>query len=156
MLSIPSGWDTWGKIQLLREGFDCKHCIERWDNDIEKVPEEGLRKEFETLIRDGTVGIKPVDSKEEVVAEDEQIFLGHLADTLKRAAGDRTTSLPVNNNAPQAAAEPSQASTGKESMMIDGEDIATRLKRSAEQSKQYRTHTSSASLDVCIFQKNNT
>lgn len=32
---IPSGWDSWGKIAVLRDGFDSKLWGEAWDRDLE-------------------------------------------------------------------------------------------------------------------------
>ncbi|KAH8118671.1 dynein light intermediate chain-domain-containing protein [Phellopilus nigrolimitatus] len=32
---VPSGWDSWGKIAVLRDGFDAKLWGEAWDNDLE-------------------------------------------------------------------------------------------------------------------------
>ena len=32
---VPAGWDSWGKIGVLREGFDAKAWGEAWDRDIE-------------------------------------------------------------------------------------------------------------------------
>lgn len=32
---VPIGWDSWGKIAVLREGFDAKTWNEAWDNDLE-------------------------------------------------------------------------------------------------------------------------
>src|SRR5690348_13204558 len=70
IISVPSGWDTWGKIQLIHEGFESRKTLELWENDLDKLPQEGLRKSYESLIRDGSVGIKPTNIAEEVVAED--------------------------------------------------------------------------------------
>ena len=32
---VPAGWDTWGKIKILRERFDCEACGQRWEADLE-------------------------------------------------------------------------------------------------------------------------
>lgn len=34
---VPSGWDSWGKIKVLREGFDCESISEGWDENIEAL-----------------------------------------------------------------------------------------------------------------------
>ncbi|OSD04587.1 DLIC-domain-containing protein [Trametes coccinea BRFM310] len=36
---IPAGWDSWGKIAVLREGFDAKLWGEAWENDLD-APED--------------------------------------------------------------------------------------------------------------------
>ena len=32
---IPAGWDSWGKIAVLRDGFDAKLWGEAWENDLD-------------------------------------------------------------------------------------------------------------------------
>lgn len=32
---VPAGWDTWGKIKILRERFDCEACGQNWEADLE-------------------------------------------------------------------------------------------------------------------------
>lgn len=34
---VPAGWDSWGKIRVLREGFDCEGVSEGWDMDIKEL-----------------------------------------------------------------------------------------------------------------------
>lgn len=34
-LLVPSGWDSWGKIRVLREGFDCRGLGRGWEFDCE-------------------------------------------------------------------------------------------------------------------------
>ena len=41
---VPTGWDSWGKIKVLRDGFDCEETLQGWDNDLSVIPaaqEEG-------------------------------------------------------------------------------------------------------------------
>jgi hypothetical protein len=55
---VPSGWDSWGKIKVLREGFDCEHVNEGWDADMDAVTDRqkpgknGARGTFEEAILD--------------------------------------------------------------------------------------------------------
>ena len=37
---IPAGWDSWGKIAVLREGFDAKLWGEAWENDLDGVDDD--------------------------------------------------------------------------------------------------------------------
>lgn len=37
---IPAGWDSWGKISVLRDGFDAKAWGEAWERDLEKTESE--------------------------------------------------------------------------------------------------------------------
>lgn len=158
ILSVPSGWDTWGKIQLLRDGFDCRHCLERWDNDNDKIPEEGLRKEYETLIRDASVGVKPIDKTKEVAPEDEQAFLGRLVDTLKGTGGGERIA-PTNTSTLATTAATAGAATagggvgavGKDpgaAATEEDEDIASKIKKLAEQAKVNRALNPSRPIEV--------
>ncbi|KAH9850830.1 DLIC-domain-containing protein [Lenzites betulinus] len=36
---IPAGWDSWGKITVLRDGFDAKLWGEAWENDLDHSDE---------------------------------------------------------------------------------------------------------------------
>ena len=37
---IPAGWDSWGIIAYLRDGFDAKLWSEAWENDIEGADDD--------------------------------------------------------------------------------------------------------------------
>ncbi|KAI5119605.1 hypothetical protein M0805_005775 [Coniferiporia weirii] len=62
---VPTGWDSWGKIAVLRDGFDSKLWGEAWDRDLEtgagaqevKGSEPGARALYAELVPDR--GIKP-------------------------------------------------------------------------------------------------
>ena len=54
---VPAGWDSWGKISILRDGFDAKMWGEAWERDL--VSEEGqasgetsARKAYAHLVPD--------------------------------------------------------------------------------------------------------
>lgn len=58
---VPAGWDSWGKIAVLREGFDAKGWGEAWERDLESVNEDenavgddevGARKMYSQLVPD--------------------------------------------------------------------------------------------------------
>lgn len=36
---VPSGWDSWGKIRVLREGFNCDEVSNGWELDVRKENE---------------------------------------------------------------------------------------------------------------------
>ena len=36
---VPPNWDSWGKIRVLREGFDVEAVNKGWSVDIEEAPE---------------------------------------------------------------------------------------------------------------------
>ncbi|KAL4076333.1 dynein light intermediate chain-domain-containing protein [Scleroderma citrinum] len=59
---IPAGWDSWGKISVLREGFEAKAWGEAWDVDLEARGTDteetnGAKKLYRTLVPDQ--GAKP-------------------------------------------------------------------------------------------------
>lgn len=35
-IAIPAGWDSWGKIGVVRDGFDCPRWEEAWERDVEE------------------------------------------------------------------------------------------------------------------------
>jgi len=39
-IQIPVGWDTWGKIGVLREGFDCRAWGDAWEYDLDSHDSE--------------------------------------------------------------------------------------------------------------------
>lgn len=54
---IPAGWDSWGKIAVLRDGFDAKAWGEAWEHDLdhtegEPAEEPGSKKLFASLVPD--------------------------------------------------------------------------------------------------------
>lgn len=51
---VPAGWDTWGKIRVLRESFDCAKAGKGWEDDLrsDEPGEESLVRRYEELILD--------------------------------------------------------------------------------------------------------
>jgi len=39
-IQIPAGWDTWGKIGVLRDGFDCRGWGDAWEYDLDSQESE--------------------------------------------------------------------------------------------------------------------
>ncbi|KAG5639671.1 hypothetical protein H0H81_005854 [Sphagnurus paluster] len=39
---VPAGWDSWGKISVMRDGFDAKMWGEAWERDMSDDPSEGV------------------------------------------------------------------------------------------------------------------
>ncbi|KIJ69787.1 hypothetical protein HYDPIDRAFT_77857 [Hydnomerulius pinastri MD-312] len=59
---VPAGWDSWGKIGVLREGFEAKMWGEAWDADLDADGAEteeasGANRMYRTLVPDQ--GAKP-------------------------------------------------------------------------------------------------
>ena len=53
---VPAGWDSWGKISVMRDGFDAKMWGEAWERDLEsgeqETSETGAKKAYATLVPD--------------------------------------------------------------------------------------------------------
>jgi dynein light intermediate chain 1, cytosolic len=52
-INIPVGWDSWGKITVLREGFDCRGWGDAWDYDLDSQTSEspaGARIQYKKLV----------------------------------------------------------------------------------------------------------
>jgi len=53
---VPAGWDSWGKISVLRDGFDAKMWGEAWERDLDaeegQLEETGARKSYANLVPD--------------------------------------------------------------------------------------------------------
>lgn len=54
---VPAGWDSWGKIAVLRDGFDAKGWGEAWESDMEQdvnavEDETGAKRMFAALVPD--------------------------------------------------------------------------------------------------------
>jgi len=58
---VPAGWDSWGKIGVLREGFEARLWGEAWDTDVADGSEAedagGAKKMYRSLVPDQ--GAKP-------------------------------------------------------------------------------------------------
>ncbi|GAA5836176.1 hypothetical protein JCM11251_007388 [Rhodosporidiobolus azoricus] len=128
---VPSGWDSWGKIRVLRERFEAEQVGEGWERDLEAVrksrqgrcreeggEESGLRKEYEMVIVDFEAEDEPVNLASTVTPLDEQIFLKTHFETLQAdAAKDPRLAFrqqPSTSSAgvPSSSASPSLGSGG--------------------------------------------
>ncbi|KAJ7852316.1 dynein 1 light intermediate chain [Mycena leptocephala] len=59
---VPAGWDSWGKITIMREEFEARAWGEAWDRDLDTgadggPPADGARALFSALVPDQ--GMKP-------------------------------------------------------------------------------------------------
>lgn len=61
---VPAGWDSWGKITVLREGFDAKSWGEAWERDVDMdaadtVSTQGARALYSSLVPDQGTKVHP-------------------------------------------------------------------------------------------------
>ncbi|KAK7054113.1 cytoplasmic dynein 1 light intermediate chain 1 [Favolaschia claudopus] len=57
---VPAGWDSWGKITIMREEFEARTWGDAWEADLEAegdAPSDGAKALFSALVPDQ--GIKP-------------------------------------------------------------------------------------------------
>ncbi|KAJ6515451.1 dynein light intermediate chain-domain-containing protein [Mycena sanguinolenta] len=57
---VPAGWDSWGKITIMREEFEARTWGEAWERDLDadgEVLTDGAKALFSTLVPDQ--GVKP-------------------------------------------------------------------------------------------------
>ncbi|KAJ7246530.1 dynein light intermediate chain-domain-containing protein [Mycena haematopus] len=57
---VPAGWDSWGKITIMREEFEARAWGEAWERDLDsedEPPTDGAKALFSALVPDQ--GVKP-------------------------------------------------------------------------------------------------
>ncbi|WVW81249.1 hypothetical protein I302_103240 [Kwoniella bestiolae CBS 10118] len=85
---VPSGWDSWGKINVLREGFDPSRIGKAFENSLHRFKgdedDEGETLEgiWEGMIPYIERGVKPSSSSAPTIPETEQSFLTRQLDVL--------------------------------------------------------------------------
>ncbi|GAA5945527.1 hypothetical protein JCM3775_004190 [Rhodotorula graminis] len=101
---VPAGWDSWGKIRILRERFDCETVGRGWEVDLERKSaagatsaaregasagadggegERGLENEYGMVVVDFDAEDSKVNLAPAVSAFDEQAFLREHYDVLQ-------------------------------------------------------------------------
>jgi dynein light intermediate chain 1 len=106
---VPAGWDSWGKIAVLRDGFDAKAWGEAWEDDLESGVDSGgseasARKQYAALVEDQ--GPKPTPLPPFNNPTPEQAFLAKNYDENARRADRDPRGIfrsPVDPSAPPAA-----------------------------------------------------
>ncbi|KAG2203791.1 hypothetical protein INT47_012724 [Mucor saturninus] len=90
---VPSGWDSWGKLRVLRDGFDCDAVHQGWDADMDAVTDRqqpglhGARGNYEDLIHNPNSDDQPLNNiPPPVTCEDEQAFLDRHFETLQHVS----------------------------------------------------------------------
>lgn len=103
---VPAGWDSWGKITVLREGFEAKSWGEAWDTDIEASEGEneeasGAKRMYRSLVPDQGEKPPPLPPFNAPMAE--QAFLAkHYDENAKKP--DRDPRGAFRNPAESASA----------------------------------------------------
>ncbi|KAF9975450.1 hypothetical protein BGZ73_000903 [Actinomortierella ambigua] len=93
---VPAGWDSFGKIKVLRSGFDCEGLVQGWDLNLDPKtaadaannsaePAMGARQVYEEVIVNPQLSHAPATVQPLITAEDDQVFLERFYETLQRA-----------------------------------------------------------------------
>ncbi|KAF8967566.1 hypothetical protein BGZ46_000148 [Entomortierella lignicola] len=86
---VPAGWDSFGKIKVLRNGFDCEDVATGWELDLRGDGAEptgsGARQVYEEVIINPKLSHAPEAIQPLITAEDDQVFLESFFGTLQRA-----------------------------------------------------------------------
>ncbi|GAA5954069.1 hypothetical protein JCM21900_005397 [Sporobolomyces salmonicolor] len=102
-LLVPTGWDSWGKIRVLKERFGCEAAGEGWEADLGRERErqrpraggaegegaakqDGLQREYEMVVVDFDAEDQPHNTHPPVLATSEQSFLSQHYATLQAEA----------------------------------------------------------------------
>ena len=121
---VPPNWDSWGKIRVLRDGFDVEQVSNGWSADIDGDDEEasanGAVALYEETIQDPRTTLAaslPADaagSQIEVTSLDPQDFLAVQLEALEKIRKTRTT---ATDGAAKRA--PLQMDNGEESGRVN-------------------------------------
>ncbi|CAG8533186.1 10213_t:CDS:2 [Ambispora leptoticha] len=112
IVMVPAGWDSWGKIKVVRDEFDCESWLKSWDHDMlegqsrarnEEVEDEtdlSFLKEYDSFVTHKDSDKPTIQNL--IVAEDEQEFFERHFDAQQKGISERFTSPSVVG--PMAAA----------------------------------------------------
>ncbi|KAJ1982352.1 hypothetical protein H4R35_000305 [Dimargaris xerosporica] len=111
---VPAGWDSWAKVQILRDGYDCQALVDGWDHDLAarkegqtitsadgsasvgaRMVDESAVRVFAEVIPDPHTGDPGLTIANTVRAEDDQVFLDQLYRNQQQSTADNAQgSLP--------------------------------------------------------------
>ncbi|KAF9782183.1 dynein light intermediate chain-domain-containing protein [Thelephora terrestris] len=165
---VPAGWDSWGKIAVLREGFDAKSWGEAWERDVDMdasdtAGTQGAKAFYSSLVSDQ--GTKPPALPPFNNPTPEQIFLAkHYDEKAKRTDPQddprRAFNNPLENatagvvgpmsasslhapNVDRALAEMENSQSMNLSASVNGPDVSRKLSRSTRAVSSLATGTAS-------------
>ncbi|ORX87357.1 dynein light intermediate chain [Basidiobolus meristosporus CBS 931.73] len=130
LVIVPSGWDSWGKIKVLRDGFDCELVSKGFEkdlhgdeNDPDSAEDIGAKVYFESIVKNLSSVDQAMVMNPAIIAEDEQAFLERHYEVLQRTAEPTGPGLPLSN--------PGYSTSS------NSDDVAARLARLAKLKEQH-------------------
>lgn len=124
---IPPNWDSWGKIRILREGFELETVGDAWSIEIQKPPEELSALDPKT--RDATKKDSEKDSESDsAVAMFEAAFPDPALD---RSSYRPITDLEAEVTAPDTQTFLSQQAAILEQLRADDDRAGRRARKGA-------------------------
>ncbi|KAL5636721.1 hypothetical protein ACGC1H_000627 [Rhizoctonia solani] len=145
---VPAGWDSWGKIGVLRDGFDAQRWGEAWDKDLEEgvVGGGGGAREMYRVLVGGDEGPKRPPLPTLITTEPDQAFLSKHYEALQKDPNrdpraqfrpDPATAQTAGAGVvgPMGSSSFSLPSVEKAMMDMDGDDVSAKLARMAGASR---------------------
>ncbi|CUA69359.1 Cytoplasmic dynein 1 light intermediate chain 2 [Rhizoctonia solani] len=145
---VPAGWDSWGKIGVLRDGFDAQRWGEAWDKDLEEgvVGGGGGAREMYRVLVGGDEGPKRPPLPALITTEPDQAFLSKHYEALQkdpnrdpraqfRPDPATTPAAGAGVVGPMGSSSFSLPSVEKAMMDMDGDDVSAKLARMAGASR---------------------
>lgn len=134
-VAVPPNWDSWGKIRVLREGFDVEAVSEGWSIDLEtKFPPPGRNQSTENGTANGDE--YDMDGYEitpgSAVTTFEESIRNPSLDALQMAGRDtQSTKLEVETMDTQAflGSQTQRLETFKQKMEEEGQNDGKNLKK---------------------------
>ncbi|KAG8880265.1 hypothetical protein FRB97_000977, partial [Tulasnella sp. 331] len=135
-IAIPAGWDSWGKIGVVRDGFNCAKWEEAWERDVGEGGAPGgacdMYRAFVGMTDDDeTPGLPPL-----VTTEPEQSFLSRQYEMLAKDPEDPRIKFREPQKLGEAGVVGPMGSSSfnmptvvKAMTQMEGEDVAARLAR---------------------------
>ncbi|KAG8952640.1 hypothetical protein FRC04_004002 [Tulasnella sp. 424] len=139
-IAVPSGWDSWGKVGVVREGFDCSRWSEAWENDLENDGSNGGAKALYRTVVEAEDTDKASMLPALITTEPEQTFLAKHYETLSKDPGRdprATFRQPANPGehsmagvvGPMGSSSFNLPAVEKALIQMEGEDVGSKLAR---------------------------
>lgn len=112
---VPPNWDSWGKIRVLRDGFDVEQVSDGWSTDISQDEDDeasdGAVALYEETIQDprttsaASIAADAVGTQIEVKSLDPQDFLSQQLEVLEKLRNPGGTAREGTMKRPQTLTE---------------------------------------------------